>query len=99
VLSYAIGNIKSAGEFSCCLTSVAFSQFTPNASSGESFCIDLAEIIKIEIHDTGDEASCDNWYIHTSQGRHRININYGNPYRRFGEALQTALPHIKTIRT
>lgn len=97
--SYAVVNIRSGGVFSCKLNEEEISQTIPCSTCGESFQIKLSEIAQIEIHDSGGDGSCDEWYIHTADGRYLITSNYGNPYRKFGEAVQKALPHIKTIKT
>ena len=98
-IAYAGSNIRSDGTFLCRLTADEFSQSIPVASCGENFQIKLSEITQIEIHDSGGEGPSDEWYIHTENGRHRITTNYGNPDRKFGEAIQLSLPHITTIKT
>ncbi len=99
VAAYAIANIRSKGTFSCRLSDDDLTQITPTASCGESFQVKLSEITQIEIHDGGSEGPCDEWYIHAKGDRYRISSNYGNTNRKFGEAIQRALPHIKTIKT
>jgi hypothetical protein len=98
-LFHAIGNFQNTGNFICRLTADDFIQITPFASCGDSFHVQLLEITQIEIHESGGEPAFEYWYIHTQNGRHKININYGNPYQKFGKALQKALPEIQTIRT
>jgi len=99
VIAYAVFNIRSAGTFLCQLTEHEFLQSIPVASCGDSFQIKLSEITQIEIHDSGGEGASDEWYIHTENGRYRITTNYGNPNRKFGEAIQLSLPNVKTIKT
>ena len=99
VVSYSIRNIRDEGTFLCQLTDEEFFQSIPVSGSGDSYRISLSEIIQIEIHDGGGEGPCDEWYVHTGDGRYRISANYGNPHRKFGEALQKALPEVKTITT
>jgi len=96
-IAYAISNIRSDGTFLCRLTEDEFSQSMPVQSCGDSFQVRLSEITHIEIHDRGGEGPCDEWYIHAKSGRHRITTNYGNPHRKFGEAIERALPQIETI--
>ena len=98
-LAYAIGNIRTGGMFICRLTDEDFIQIIPDRSCGDSFHVKLTEITKIECHEAFGEGPSDEWYLHTKDGRHRITINYGNPYRRFSEALQKALPEVETIQT
>lgn len=98
-LCYAICNLRNPGEFSCELTDQAFIQVSPHVLCGESFHISLSQITQIEVEAGKGESSTDHWFVHTESGRHAISINYGNPYQKFGEALQKALPHVTTIRT
>ncbi len=98
-VAYAVTNIRNDGTFSCLLTDQEFSQSIPVSSCGDSFQIRLSEITQIEIHDGGGEGPSDEWYIHTEDNRYRITTNYGNPDRKFGEAIQRALPHVETIET
>jgi hypothetical protein len=37
--------------------------------------------------------------VHTESGRHEININYGNPYQKFGDALQKVILDVINVRT
>lgn len=98
-VSYAIFNIRSHGSFVCRLTEDEFTQSVPVSSCGDSFQIKLSEITLIEIHDSGGEGPSDEWYLHTKDSRNQITANYENPYRKFGEAIQRALPQVQTIKT
>jgi hypothetical protein len=96
---YAVGNIRAGGMFICRLTDNEFIQTIPDQSCGESFRVKLAEITMIECHESYGDSPRDEWYLHTQDGRHLITINYGNPHRKFGEALRKALPDVKIIHT
>ena len=98
-VAYAVVHFRDGGTFCCRLTEEQLFQSVPVPALGESFQIKLSQVIRIEIHDGGGEISGDEWYVHTEQGRYRITSNYGNPYRKFGAAIQKALPHVETIRT
>ena len=98
-VAYSVANIRNDGTFVCRLTDEEFSQSIPVPSCGDSFKIKLSQITQIEVHDGQREGPSDEWFIHTKDDRHRITSNYGNPDRRFGEAIQKALPQIETIET
>ena len=98
-VAYAVGNIRTGGEFLCRLTDEEFIQSIPVPSCGESFQIKLSEISAIECHEGFGESPSDEWYLHTKKGRYRITTNYGNPYRAFAEGIQKALPGLEKIQT
>ncbi|MFC7339720.1 hypothetical protein ACFQY0_21220 [Haloferula chungangensis] len=99
VVAYAIGNIRAGGIFICRLTDEEFFQLIPDPACGESFQVKLSDISKIECHEGFGESPSDEWYLHTKEGRYRITTNYGNPYRKFAETIQKALPDLEKIQT
>lgn len=98
-LVYAIENIRNKGSFVCKLTDEDFSQTSPHASTGNSFHIKLSEITQIEISRSSGECAQIHYFLHTDRDRFPISNNYGNPAPKFAKAIQTALPHIKTMET
>ena len=95
-VAYAINNIRTSESFTCRLTDTTLTQSIPASGSGDSFSILLSEITLIEIRSTLEE---DRWHIHTESDRYELTYGYGNPCRKFGKAIQEAVPHVQTINT
>lgn len=93
-LCYAAININSEDIFVCRLTDQLFFQHCPVKQCGESFKVRLGDIAKLECRQG------ESWYIHTNDGEtHQITNNYGNPAKKFADALLKSRPEIKTVST
>jgi hypothetical protein len=82
---YAFSNIIQCRDFVCRIDDQSIECQVPFSGAGDSFRLPLNEIVKVEKRSSGESY---NWYIWDAAGKqYQLTTNYGNPAKRFIQAI------------
>lgn len=97
LLYYAFINIRKHELFLCFVDDELIECVCPVDGCGDSFRLQLDEIVQIERHDGGESYR---WYLHDSHGhRHWLTSNYNNPDDKFVQRILAFKPDIPQTET
>ena len=93
----AIPNMKANAEFIISLDHEKIICSCPVEGTGESFDINLQEIIHIERHEDnfGEGPTFDDYYLVTNKTKYKITNNYSTPVELICKKITRLYPHIK----